>query len=178
VHRAYKCYHPAIREAKINTIKVIQLDFAKVCGSISHQLIFEALEHYHIPDLIQGIIRSCFSNIKLRFTVGDITACQALEKGIVTGCTISCIVFVTGMYLIIKTAEKETRELKTSSGIRQPPNRGFMDDLMITKTANVQAQWIPTALGETVGWTRMRFKLRKSRSWVIKRVRVTEKFQL
>jgi len=36
------------------------------------------------------------------------TAWQALEKGIVIGCTISVILFVMGMNLIIKAADRET----------------------------------------------------------------------
>jgi len=43
---------------------------------------------------------------------------QNVEKGIVTGCTISPNIFVMGMNLIIRTAERETRGPKTASGIR------------------------------------------------------------
>ncbi|XP_021378021.1 uncharacterized protein LOC110466069 [Mizuhopecten yessoensis] len=109
-----------IREAKINhgDLIVIWLGLSNAYGSIPHQLIFKALEHYRIPEHIQGIIRSYFSNIRLRFTVGEITTTwQALEKGIVTGCTISVIFFVMGINLIIKAADRETRGHKTSSGM-------------------------------------------------------------
>ena len=42
--------------------------------------------------------------------------------------------------------ERETRGSKTSSNIRQPPNRGFMDDLIITTNTSVQARWVLKAL--------------------------------
>ncbi|XP_060083178.1 uncharacterized protein LOC132562453 [Ylistrum balloti] len=170
-----------IREAKINQgdLTVVWLDLANAYGSVPHQLIFKALEHYHIPDHIQKIVKSYFSNIRLRFTVREITTSwQALEKDIVTGCTISVILFVMGMNLIIKAADRETRGPKTSSGVRVPPNRGFMDDLTITTTTHVQARWIMSALEETVGWARMKFKPRKSRCVVIKKGKVTRKFKL
>ncbi|XP_060062635.1 uncharacterized protein LOC132543183 [Ylistrum balloti] len=83
-----------------------------------------------------------------------------------------------GMNLIIKAADRETRGPKTSSGVRVPPNRGFMDDLTITTTTHVQARWILSALEETVGWARMKFKPRKSRCVVIKKGKVTRKFKL
>ncbi|XP_060082190.1 uncharacterized protein LOC132561508 [Ylistrum balloti] len=170
-----------IREAKINQrdLTVVWLDLANAYGSVPHQLIFKALEHYHIPDHIQKIVKSYFSNIRLRFTVREITTSwQTLEKGIVTGCTISVILFVMGMNLIIKAADRETRGPKTSSGVRVPPNRGFMDDLTITTTTHVQVRWILSALEETVGWARMKFKPRKSRCVVIKKGKVTRKFKL
>ncbi|XP_033747101.1 uncharacterized protein LOC117332324 [Pecten maximus] len=170
-----------IREAKINygDLTVVWLDLANAYGSVPHQLIFKALEHYHIPEHIQTIVRSYFSNIRLRFTVGEITTSwQALEKGIVTGCTISVILFVMGMNLIIKAADRETRGPKTSSGVRLPPNRGFMDDLTITTTTHVQARWIISALEATVGWARMKFKPGKSRCLILKRGKVTRRFKL
>ena len=63
--------------------------------------------------------------------MGDyITSWQRLEKGIVTGCTISVILFVMAM------------NFKTKADIRQPPGRGFMDDVTITTTTHIQARWV------------------------------------
>ena len=39
---------------------------------------------------------------------------------------------------------------KTTSNIRQPPSRGFMNDLTITKDIHVQSRWKLNALKETV----------------------------
>ena len=109
--------------------------------------------------------------MQLRFSVGEETASwQRLEKGIMTGCTISVVVlFVMGMHLIINAAKRETRGPKTASGIHLPSNRGFMDDLTISTTTHVQAGWVLTTLDDTVNWARMKFKPNKSRSLVIKK---------
>ena len=88
------------------------------------------------------------------------------------------ILFVMGMNLVIRAADRETRGPTTSSGIRLPPNRGFMDDLTVTTTTHIQARWILSALEDTVNWARLKFKARKSRSLIIKRGRVTGKFKL
>lgn len=53
-----------------------------------------------------------------------------------------------------------------------------MDDLTITTMTHVQACWVLTALDETVSWARMKFKPKKSRSLVIKKGKVTQKFNL
>ncbi|XP_052238630.1 uncharacterized protein LOC127849922 [Dreissena polymorpha] len=81
-----------------------------------------------------------------------------------------------GMNLIINAAKRETRGPKTASGIYLPSNRGFMDDLTVTTTTHVQARWVLGALDETVTWARMKFKPKKSRSLVIKKGKVTQKF--
>ncbi|XP_021365777.1 uncharacterized protein LOC110458420 [Mizuhopecten yessoensis] len=170
-----------IREAKSSrgNLTVVWLDLANAYGSIPHELIEVALQHYFIPEHIQGIVRSYFSGIQVRFTVGeDTTSWQNMEKGIVTGCTISVILFVMGMNLIIKAAGRETRGPRTESGIYQPSNRGFMDDLTVTTTTHVQARWVLSALEEVVSWARMKFKARKSRCMIMRKGRLTQQFKL
>jgi len=91
------------------------------------------------------------------------TAWQRLEKGIVTGCTSSVVLFVMGMNLIINPANKETRGPKTSTGLHLPTNKGFMDDLTVTTQTHIQARLVLNALEEVATWVRMKFKPKKSR---------------
>ena len=63
------------------------------------------------------------------------TTWQNLEKGIVTGCTVSPILFIMGMNLAIE-ATAEVKGLVT----RQPPKRGFVDDLTITTISHVEVR--------------------------------------
>jgi hypothetical protein len=115
----------------------------------------------------------------LRFSWGDnTTSWIRLEKGIVTGCTISVVLFVMGMNLMIKAAERETRGPKTNSGIRLPSNRGFMDDMTLTTETHIQARWMLRALEDIAKWARMTFKPRKSRCLVVKKGKVTDRFKL
>jgi hypothetical protein len=152
---------------------------ANAYGSIPHQLIYTALRHYHVDGHIQQIITSYLDGIRLRFTVGDqLTRWQKLDKGIVTGCTVSVVLFIMGMNLLINAAQRETRGPKTESGIYLPSSRGFMDDLTLTTTTHVQARWMLTALTDVASWGRMKFKAAKSRSLVIKKGQTTERFKL
>ena len=90
--------------------------------------------------------------------VDYITSWQRLEKGIVTGCTISVILFVMAMNLMIEAGKRETRGPKTKADLRQPPGRGFMDDVTITTTTHIQARWVLGAMEEIATWARMKFK--------------------
>ena len=170
-----------IQEAKGSkgNLTVVWLDLANAYGSMPHSLIDKAMEHYHIPDKIRQMINSYLGSFNLRFqTAKFTTAWQPLEKGIVTGCTVSPILFIMGMNLLITAAAAEAKGPVTAAGSRQPPLRGFMDDLTITTTSHVQARWILKTLGALASWARMAFKPRKSRSMVIRRGKLTDAFEL
>lgn len=97
------------------------------------QSLTAAMDHYHIPHHIRGMITSYFGGFKLQFKTAHFTTqWQDLEKGIVTGCTISPILFIMGMNLLITAAAKESRGPRMESGTRQPSIRDFMDDLTVT----------------------------------------------
>ena len=106
------------------------------------------------------------------------TRWQKLEKGIVTGCTVSVVLFIKGMNLLINAARRETRGPKTESGIYLPSSRCFMDDLTLTTATHVQAMWMLAALTDVASWVRMKFKAVKSRSLIIKKGQTTERFKL
>ena len=155
------------------------MDLANAYKSIPHQLIPAALKHYYVPVHASKLTLTYYSNVNLQFSSQNFTTeWIALEKGIVTDCTISVILFVMGMNMILKAAERETRGPKTNSGIRLPANRGFMDDLTITTETHIQARWILKALDETVTWARMVFKPRKFRCLVLRKGKVTSQFKL
>ena len=103
------------REARIRNgdLTLVWLDLANAYDSIPHQLISVALEHYHIPDQVQMLVKNYFGDIRLRFSSVEnkTTRWQNVEKGIVTGCTISPILFVMGISLIIRAAEREIQGL-------------------------------------------------------------------
>lgn len=123
-----------IQEARAmkGDLTVVWLDMANAYGSIPHDL--TALTHYHIPGCIKEMITSYLDGIKLRFTARNyITQWQQLERGTVTGCTVSPILIVMGMNLIIKSGEKETRGPLMKSGTRQPAIRGWPKAPVINK---------------------------------------------
>ena len=170
-----------IKETKADKgdLTVVWLDLANAYGGIPHKLIDKALHHYHVPDEVRKIVKSYFNGMKIRFKSGDFTTnWQDLEKGIVTGCTVSPILFVMAMNIIMETAERETRGPMMKSGIYQPANRGYMDDLTITTKSHIQARWVLNALDEVVTWARMKFKPKKSRCMIMRKGRIVTNINL
>lgn len=165
------------REGKGN-LAVLWLDLANAYGSIPHKLVEVALEKHHVPINIKALIMDYYNNFFLRFTAGTVSSKQhRLEKGIITGCTISVILFALAMNMLVKSVEPECRGPKTKSGVRQPPIRAFMDDLTVTTESVPGCRWILHGLERLTTWARMHFKPEKSRSLVLKRGKVTDRFQ-
>jgi len=122
------------KEAQENNgdIVVIWLDLANAYGSVPHQLIQNTLHLYHVPVRFRQMLQHYFNGFTLKFSTRDITTdWHRLEICIVTGCTISVVLFSTAMNLIVKSAEKTSRGLNMASGTIQSPTREFMDDMTI-----------------------------------------------
>ena len=169
-----------VREAKRNRsdLTVVWLDLANAYGSIPHSLIKAALHHFHVPDRFIELLESYLDGMHIRFTTRSYTTnWQIVEKGIITGCTISVTLFVLGMNLIINACKKEAKGPMAESGIRLPNTRGFMDDLTITVEKPVQARWMMEALGSAATWARMSFKPKKSRSLSIVKGKLSNRFR-
>ncbi|TWW71600.1 hypothetical protein D4764_16G0000970 [Takifugu flavidus] len=120
-----------IREAHESKgeLAVLWLDLTNAYGSIPHKLVELALHLHHVPSKIKDLILDYYNKFRLRVTSGSVTSdWHRLEKGIITGCTIS-VLFVLAMNMVVKAAEVESRGPLSRSGARQPPIRAYMDDL-------------------------------------------------
>lgn len=169
-----------IREAREGKgdLAVLWLDLTNAYGSIPHKLVEAALERHHVPQKVKHLILDYYSEFSLRVSSGELTSdWHQLEVGIITGCTISVTLFALAMSMLVKAAEPECRGPLSKSGVRQPPIRAFMDDLTVTTTAVPGARWILQGLERIMKWARMSFKPAKSRSLVIKKGRVTDRFR-
>ncbi|CAC5417464.1 unnamed protein product [Mytilus coruscus] len=167
-----------IQAAKENKgdLTVLWLDLANAYGSIPHKLVDLTLKKYHIPGKVREMLQHYFNNFIMMFTVADYTtAWQRLEVGIITGCTISVVLFSAAMNLLVKSAEKMSRGPVMSSGVSQPPARAFMDDMAITAKSVLEGKWMLQDLGELIDWARMKFKPSKSRSLILKKGKVQDR---
>ena len=128
--------------------------------------------------LLQGNNYNYYNHVKLRFTVnGFTTNWQRMVVGLVTGCTISVILFAAEMYMVVRSVEKENRGPVTQTKIRQPPVRAFIDDLTITAKSVVEARWTLQELEYLIKWAWIKFKPVESRSLVIKSGKVEDRFR-
>ena len=79
--------------------------------------------------------------------------------------------------VIVKSAEIERQGPMMKTEARQPSIRAFMDDLTVTTASVMGCRWILRSLEKLIAWVRMKFKPAKSRSFVGKEGRTTDKFR-
>ena len=157
-----------IKEAKEmkGELAVIWLDLANAYGSMPHNLVKLTLQWYHVSEKIRQLLESYFDRLELRFAVQNFTtAWQRLEVEIVTGCTVSVILFSAAMNLMVKSVEKMSRGPWMRAGVRQPPVRAFMGDMTVSTKTIIEARWTLTEIEDIIDWARMKIKPTTSRSF-------------
>ena len=159
-----------IREAKAGKkdLVVTWLDLANAYGSIPHHIIMESLKNTHVPEKVQDLIRSYYDEVRIRFsTPAFTTEWQRVERGIITGCTLSVILFVLAMTMLVEEAKKETKGPKSASGQQQTNIRLFMDDIATATNTLVQTKYLLERLSESFKKAELKVKPEKCRSLVI-----------
>ena len=131
---------------------------------------------HHVPPSVCYLIANYYKNFRLRVCSSSvISEWQTLEKGIITGCTMSAVLFSLTMHMLVKFAEVECRGPLCRSGVRQSPIRAYMDDLTVTTTSVMEGIWFLKSLERNMTRARMYFKPAKSRSLVLKKGKVMER---
>ena len=159
-----------IREAKKEkkSLVVTWLDIANAYGSIPHKLIMKSLREAHIPEEVVQLIESYYSDARIRFATKNFTTeWQKVEKGIITGCTLSVALFSLAMTWIVMSVKKETKGPKLASGNVQVNSRLFMDDITTTTETIVQTSYLLEKLIKKLNWAGLYEKIPKCRALVI-----------
>lgn len=82
---------------------VLWLDLSNVYGSIAHKLVETALKWHHIPAKSTYFILDCYHSFDPKVTSEAVTSeWHWLEKGIITGCTISVTLFALALNMLVK----------------------------------------------------------------------------
>ena len=167
-----------IKEAKEGRkdLVVTWLDIANAYGTIPHRLIMATLRRAHVPDEVCDLIESYYSEVMIRFTTKNFTTeWQKVEQGIVTGCTLSVILFSLSMTLLVAPCKRETKGPKTETGQRQENCRLFMDDLATTAESLVQTKYLLDSLSVRLEGAGLAVRPEKCRSLVIIKGEVSNK---
>ena len=167
-----------IREAKAEKkgLVVTWLDIANAYGSIPHSLIKLALRRAHVPEEFCNLVESYYGNVEIRFTTKNFTTeWQRVEKGIITGCTLSVILFSLSMTMLVMSVKDETKGPETVSGQRQRNSRLLMDDITSTTENLVQTKYLLDKLMAKLKWAGLSAKPEKCRSLVIIKGKVSNK---
>lgn len=86
-------------------------------------------------------------------------------------------VHIAGTNVQVQGWSRRIRGKAEKSGVRQPPIRAYMDDLTVTTTSVPGCRWILQGLENRITWVRMSFEPFKSRSMVLKKGRVIDRFR-
>ncbi len=159
-----------INEAKRNksNLVVTWLDIANAYGSIPHNVISNALEAAHVPEKVRDLVSSYYSKVNIRFSTNKFTTkWQRVEKGIITGCTLSVILFALSMSWLIDSVKNETKGPKAQSGQRQVNSRLFMDDITTTTETVPQTKSLLMKITDKLEWAGLKVRAEKCRSLVI-----------
>ena len=160
-----------IEEAKRKKQSLVStwLDIANAYGSMAHVLINTALERAHVPQDVQEIVRSYYGKVEIRFTTKDFTTIwQQVEKGIVTGCTLSVILFALAMTMLLSSTKRETRG-PVVAGQLQENARLYMDDVNTTTSTVIQSRYLLREISRFFSWARLTVKTEKCRVLVLEK---------
>ena len=93
----------------------------------------------------------------------------------ITGCTISVILFTIAMTMLVVSVKGETKGPKTATGQQQRNSRLFMDDITTTTGNLVQTKYLLEKLMEKLKWAGLAIKPEKCRSLVIIKGEISKK---
>lgn len=86
-------------------LHVVFLDLANAFGSVPHNLLWTAFTYFNVPGSVTNLVKAYFQDIQLCLLMEEFdTAWQALEVGIMAGCTISPLAFTMAMEVIIRAS--------------------------------------------------------------------------
>ena len=100
---------------------------------------------------------------------------KKVEKGIITGCTITVILFALTMTMLIMSCKDETKGPKTASGQQQVNTRLYMDDIATTTQNLVQTKYVLEKLVRLLNWAGLSVKPEKCRGLVIINGKVSQR---
>ena len=120
-----------------------------------------------------------FDKSMVHFSTGGYTTrFQKLEKGIAMGCAISPVLFVMVMEVLLRGVNSGVT-VRQEGGSLVPRIRAFMDDLTIIEDDRAKVEHMLERLTKLVQWSRMEFKVKKSRSASLTKGKVTwERFNI
>ena len=131
-----------LKSRKVNksNLTAVWLDIANAYGSIPHQLIFLALKRYGIDPIWIDVIKSYYSGLWSRsFLEKCPSSWHQHLRGIFTGCTVSIILFLSGINIIIEYV-LQGLEASSFKSLLSPPVKAFMDDLYLMSPSQYETQ--------------------------------------
>ena len=145
-------------------IVISWIDLANAYGSVKHNLVQFALNWYHVPEHIQGLIFNYYEKLCASITTKDwSTAFFNFDIGLFQGCVLSTILFDCVFNLLLDfIAPFEERHAVKVEGETNAFVKAYADDLKIATSTPEGHQIVLNAADDWLNWTlTMRAKPKK-----------------
>ena len=150
-----------------SNLSAVWLDIANAYGSIPHQLIFLALQRYGIDPIWIDLIKSYYSGLWSKsFYQNSPSNWHQHQRGIFTGCTVSIILFLSGINVVLEYIFADIKT-PTLTSLLSPPVKAFMDDIFLMSSTQSTTQELLNRASFALSWARMTLKASKSRAIAI-----------
>ena len=160
----------ALKDARAqkSNLAIIWLDIANAYGSIPHKLIAFALHRYGVsPQWIRLIETYYKENFSKSFSKSATSAWHRHQSGIFAGCTLSIILFLSGMTIILEYSMQARVPKFITNNTTLPLLRAFIDDLSLMSAKVFGAQTLLSRCMTALTWAGLEFRADKSCSIVI-----------
>jgi hypothetical protein len=156
----------ALRQVKSEKRAIVLswIDLANAYGSVKHNLIQFALNWYHVPELIQGLIFDYYEKLRASITTSDwITDFLTFDIGLFQGCVLSTILFDCVFNLLLDFLEP----LESKYAVKVDDKvvsflKAYADDLQFSTNSPEGHQIVLDKTDQWLGWTKtMRAKPKK-----------------
>ena len=131
------------------------IDLANAYGSVKHNLIQFALNWYHVPEHIQGIVFNYYEKLCASVTTKDWnTPFFSFDIGLFQGCVLSTILFDCVFNLLLDFLEPlEKQHAVTIEGEIKIFLKAYADDLELTTTTPWGHQEVLLQVDDWLDWT-------------------------
>lgn len=164
----------ALNEAKQQqkNICICWIDLANAYGSVHHNLIFLALEHYHLPKPFIDLVRNIYSGLSAIISTKQWnTTPFPLRIGIFQGDPMSVIIFNLVINLFVEFISENYHQLgyHFSGSQHCLPLLQYADDSCLVSSSEENGQVLCHATEKWLFWANMSAKVPKCRVLVLKR---------
>ena len=90
------------------------------------------------------------------------------------GCSVLPILFVLAMQLLLKATKNNTEIVELGGRFQMPPVKTSMDDTTIFSSKESTTHKILSLMNKQMNWCKMKFKLKKSRSLLLRKGKVNQ----
>lgn len=154
------------------SLAICWIDLANAYGSVHHDLILFALNHYHAPSCFSDLISSTYSGLSAAVRSREwMSPSIPFKRGVFQGDPLSVVIFNTVINTLVDATLQHTSLGYSLSGIHPPSPINLLqyaDDSSFLADGPASCQYLLLLLEKWLRWSQMEAKLPKCKSLAFK----------